>query len=342
MSSHIRRNAEEEQLMSAFEEYREKYILKEYSNLPKGYYISLFIIRKTGSEAIFRTEGSGEELVKETVSAGVIDTTPIRRVVISKRKQTAVERRMGREFLNRHELLRTNKDGKLCMLNTNAPCEHCIDCFLYGFAAGGGGAQKSRVFTDDAYSLGSVAQIAARRTFNATYDNGTMRNPDTGEASRSINKDEYVRPQTHFLDIETLKDITLPELQYVVGNIMRSERYGAISSRIGKIKNKIVAVAFSDCELFSNLELTQDVYDRLKPKGKAELPFPLDDNAVEQAVVQSIESLITGVFSQKPAILIGEELEEELQGVAELYYKQEELVAALTTQTDSYPNALRK
>lgn len=86
--------------MSAFEHYREQnYILKDYSNLPKGYYASLFIIRKTGSEAIFRTEGSGEELVKETVSAGMIDTTPIRRVVISKRKQTAVERRMGRRVL---------------------------------------------------------------------------------------------------------------------------------------------------------------------------------------------------------------------------------------------------
>ena len=324
--------------MSAFEQYREKnYILQDYSNLPKGYYASLFIIRKTGSEAIFRTEGSGEELVKETVTAGIIDTTPIRRVVISKRKQTAVERRMGREFLNKHELLRKNKDGKLCMLNTNAPCEHCIDCFLYGFAAGGGGAQKSRVLTDDAYSLGSVAQIAARRTFNATFDNGTMRNPDTGEASRSINKDEYVRPQTHFLDIETLKDVTLPELQYVVGNILRSERYGAISSRIGKIKNKIVAVVFSDCELFSNLELTQDVYDRLRPENKAELPFPLDDAAVEQAVVGSIDSLITGIFSQRPVILTGEALQQELQGIAALYYEQKELVGTLTTQTDSYP-----
>jgi CRISPR-associated protein Csc2 len=324
--------------MSAFEQYREQnYILKEYSNLPKGYYVSLFITRKTGSEAIFRTEGSGEELVKETVSAGTLDTTPIRRVVISKRKQTAVERRMGREFLNRHELLRTNKDGKLCMLNTNAPCERCIDCFLYGFAAGGGGAQKSRVLTDDAYSLGSVAQIAARRTFNATFDNGTMRNPDTGEASRSINKDEYVRPQTHFLDIETLKDVTLPELQYVIGNIMRSERYGAISSRIGKVKNKIVAVVFSDCELFSNLELTQEVYDRLKTQNKAELPFPLDDSAVEQEVVASIDSLMSGIFSQKPVILTGEILQKELQGVAALYREQKELVAALTVLTESYP-----
>src|SRR5258708_529720 len=224
-------------IMAAFEQYKQ-YVLEEYSNLPRGRYVSLFIIRKTESETIFRTEGSGEELVKETVTAGLVDTTPIRRVVISKRKQTAVERRKGREFLHDHGLLKNNKDGKICMLNTNAPCEKCIDCYLYGFAAGGNGAQKSRVFTDDAYSLGTVAQVAARRTFNATFDNGTMRNPETGEASRSINKDEYVRPQTHFLDIETLKDVTLIELQYVIGNIIRS------------------------------LELTQTVHDLLKPVGK--------------------------------------------------------------------------
>lgn len=321
--------------MTAFEQYKQ-YVLEQYSNLPRGRYVSLFIIRKTESETIFRTEGSGEELVKETVSAGLIDSSPIRRVVISKRKQTAVERRKGREFLHEHKLLKNNKDGKICMLNTNAPCEKCIDCYLYGFAAGGNGAQKSRVFTDDAYSLGTVSQIAARRTFNATFDNGTMRNPETGEASRSINKDEYVRPEAHFLDIETLKDVTLTELQYVIGNIIRSDRYGAISSRMGKIKNNIVAVAFSDCELFSNLELTQAVHDLLKPGDKDELPFPLVDIAVEKAVLGAIDKLMVGVFSRKPVILTGETLKAELDGVAALYYDQENMLKALRALSDSY------
>jgi CRISPR-associated protein Csc2 len=321
--------------MASFEDYKE-YLLEKYSNMPKGYYVSLFILRKTESETIFRTEGSGEELVKETVSAGLVDTTPIRRVVISKRKQTAVERRKGREFLNRHGLLLQNKDGKICMLNTNAPCEKCIDCYLYGFAAGGNGAQKSRVFTDDAYSLGASAQVAGRRTFNATFDNGTMRNPETGEASRSINKDEYVRPQAHFLDIETLKDVTLVELQYVIGNIIRSERYGAISSRLGKVKNKIVAVAFSDCELFSNLELTQAVHDILKPENKDELPFPLNDQEVERAMLSATDSLLKGIFSQKPVLLTGEKLEAELHGVGQLYYEQMGFVEALKNLTASY------
>src|SRR5260370_36663953 len=116
--------------MSSFETYKE-HILETYSNLPKGFYVSIFIVRKTASEAIFRTEGSGEELVKETVIAGVRDNTPIRRVVISKRKQTAVERRMEREFLNKHELLRKKKEGQQCILHTNAHCDQGIKGFLY-------------------------------------------------------------------------------------------------------------------------------------------------------------------------------------------------------------------
>ncbi|MBV9709171.1 MAG: type I-D CRISPR-associated protein Cas7/Csc2, partial [Chloroflexi bacterium] len=229
------------------------YLLPKYSNFPQGHYASLLIVRKTESETIFRTEGSGEGLVKETVIAGIENAKPIRRVVISKRKQTAVERRTGREVLREHDLLKKDANGQICALNTNAPCGKCIDCMLYGYAVGGGGAQKSRVMTEDAYSIGPVAQVTDRRTFNATYDNGTMRNPLTGEASTSINEDEFVLPETHFLDIETLKDVTVGELQYVIANVLRSSRYGAISSRMGKIRNSIAAIVLSDTEIFSNL-----------------------------------------------------------------------------------------
>src|SRR3989440_7256617 len=240
------------------------YLLPRYSNFPLGRYVSLLIVRKTESETIFRTEGSREGLFKETVIARVEHTRPIRRVVISKRKQTAVERRTGREILREHDLLKKDSKGQICALNTNAPCGKCIDCMLYGYAVGGGGAQKSRVMTDDSYSIGPTSQVTDRRTFNATFDNGTMRNPITGDASTSINEDEYVLPETHFLDIETLKDVTIGELQYVIGNVLRSSRYGAISSRLGRVRNTLAAIVFSDTEIFSNLELTQHVYDLLK------------------------------------------------------------------------------
>src|SRR5256885_4147633 len=215
------------------------YLQPTYSNFPYGLYASLLIVRKTESETIFRTEGSGEGLVKEIVTAGASreNAVPIRRVMISKRKQTAVERRTGRELLREHDLLKmaiVNKKEQICALNTNAPCGKCIDCMLYGYAVGGGGAQKSRVMTDDAYSIGPVAQVTGKRTFNATFDNGTMRNPFNNEPSTSINEDEYVLPETHFLDIETLKDVTAGGVLYPPGHALwRRGRRGA-SSRPGR------------------------------------------------------------------------------------------------------------
>jgi len=299
------------------------YLQPRYDKFPHGRYASLLIVRKTESETIFRTEGSGEGLVKEIVTAGANsnNAVPMRRVMISKRKQTAVERRTGRELLREHELLKmaiANKKEQICALNTNAPCGKCIDCMLYGYAVGGGGAQKSRVMTDDAYSIGPVAQVTGRRTFNATFDNGTMRNPFTDAPSTSINEDEYVLPETHFLDIETLKDVTLGELQYVIGNILRSSRYGAISSRLGRVRNTLAAIVFSDTEIFSNLELTQHVYDILK-EDKEELDFPLVDGQVLEAVHEATNKLLSQVVGRMPTVLRDDVLKQVLNETITLY-----------------------
>jgi len=317
------------------------YLLDRYSNFPRGRYASLIIVRKTESETIFRTEGSGEGLVKETVIAGIQNAKPIRRVVISKRKQTAVERRVGRELLREHNLLKTavvNKVEQVCALNTNAPCGKCIDCMLYGYAVGGGGAQKSRVMTEDAYSIGPVAQVTDRRTFNATFDNGTMRNPITGAASTSINEDEFILPETHFLDIETLKDVTVGELQYVIGNILRSSRYGAISSRMGKIRNTLAAIVFSDTEIFSNLELTQIVYDQLLG-DKDELDFPLADGDVLHAVHEATNELLTQLVSRTPVVVWGEMLQQARDETIALYRDISSVKAFLEEIEQGYPAA---
>lgn len=322
--------------MSILNQYSD-YLLDRYSNFPHGRYVSLLIVRKTESETIFRTEGSGEGLVKETVIAGIQNTKPIRRVVISKRKQTAVERRAGRELLREHKLLKVvvvNKVEQICSLNTNAPCGKCIDCMLYGYAVGGGGAQKSRVMTEDAYSIGPVAQVTDRRTFNATFDNGTMR---LGEkASTSINEDEFVVPETHFLDIETLKDVTVGELQYVIGNVLRSSRYGAISSRMGKIRNILAAIVFSDAEIFSNLELTQFVYDRLL-KDKDELDFPLADEDVLAAVDDATDELLKRLVSRTPVIVRGDILQHMRDETVALYRDTSGVKMLLEAIEQGYP-----
>ena len=324
------------------------------------------ISNTTESETIFRTEGSGEDLVKETVMAGRRVQQPIRRVVISKRKQTAVERRQGRDLLRANGFLTTDGDGA-CIFNTANPCGRCIDCMVYGFAVGTGGAQKSRVLTDDAFSIAPSSQITDRRQFNALFDNSTMRSPVDGKPSTSIGTEEYVRPETHFLDMETLKDVTPAELEYVVGNILRSTRYGAISSRLGRVKNDLVAIVLSDCELFSNLELTQTVYDLLLAKmpastqqagaeardwaqgaitmsdtdfhtflaGNPELPFPLPAADVRTAVDAAVDVLLPNIPTA--AIVIrGEQLANAIREVRGAYASPEAVRAFLGRVADAH------
>ncbi|BAZ20076.1 hypothetical protein NIES4073_09500 [Kalymmatonema gypsitolerans NIES-4073] len=238
-------------------------LAQTYENFPKGRFISLVVLRKTQSETIFRTEGSGEPICSEFVQAGINDEDIIQRLVMTKRKQVAPERRYGREFLRAHEVLYTSKDGSLCSLNTNSPCEMCVDCFLYGFAAGGGGAQKSRIWTEDAFSVLPATEVLGERTINAIYENGTMRDQN-GNASTALNTSEYIKPGVHFLDVVTLKDVTADELRYVIGNILYTSRYGAVSSRVGRMENAILGIFGSIAELPSSLELVQAVYDVLE------------------------------------------------------------------------------
>ena len=322
--------------MSIIDRYADR-LLDAYSAYPRGRFVTLLLLRHIESEAIFRTEGSGEPLNKEFVFAGERpgDDELIQRVVISKRKQTAVERRMGRELLREHALLRLNAKNVVCSLNTNNPCEKCVDCMVYGYAAGGGGAQRSRVITDDAFSLHPAATITGTRQFNALFDNSTMRNPETQEASTSIGTDEYIKPQSFFLDMETLKDVTPDELRYILGNVLRASRYGAISSRIGKVRNHLIGVAFSDCELFSNLEWVQNTYDRLRGSER-EPDFPVHVTSVSQHARAAAEALRSRIIGRVEWIK-SDELGDLVEELGALYADSAQLTAMLNRLAGSYP-----
>ncbi|MCY7334067.1 MAG: type I-D CRISPR-associated protein Cas7/Csc2 [Pseudanabaena sp. CAN_BIN31] len=265
-----------------------KFLAPTYENFPKGRTISLVVLRTTLSETIFRTEGTGEPICREFVQAGENDTNVIQRLVMTKRKQVAPERRKGREFLRAESLLYPSKDGTFCALNTNAPCEMCVDCFLYGFAAGGGGAQKSRVWTEDAFSLLPASNLIGDRTINAIFETGTMRD-EKGNASTALNTSEYIKPSVHFLDVVTLKDVTADELRYIVGNVLLTSRYGAVSSRVGRMENQILGVFGGIAELPSSLELVQSVHDTFTASGKA-LEHPFEQQAIADATKQVISN----------------------------------------------------
>ncbi|HBT25677.1 MAG: CRISPR-associated protein Csc2 [Thermotogota bacterium] len=285
---------------------------------PTGRYISIVLLRKTESEAIFRTD---EGITQEMITLGIEDKSKASRVIFSKRKAIAMERRKGRELLRLHDLIK-----ETCNIN-GSMCGECADCLVYGYAAAGkgesaAGGLKSRVLAENAYSILPASEITDVRTINALSEMETMSEPDEkGELQmrESLASNEYVKPETHFIDVETLRDVRPAEFVYVLGNILRTKRYGAISSRMGKIKNSIVAIVTSDSEPFSCLELTKMVWDKLEPSVRS---HPLDDRLVEEALLQSVET----VLEHHPGnyrLFSGQKLQELLQLVKEAYENPE-------------------
>jgi CRISPR-associated protein Csc2 len=294
------------------------------ANEQHGKYVTVFIVRKAESECIFRTDG---EISNEVTIAGLSrrdddgEGGKFARVYMSKRKAIAPERRTGRGILRKLGFI----NG--CKINTKFMCGQCIDCRLYGSAVGNEISRKSHVISDEAFSLLQYNDVTDEHTFNALQETGTMRDA-SGKQSQAINPDEVVRPGAIFLDIETVKDVTMDEFTYILGNIMRTRRYGAMSSRLGKMSNTIIAIAFSNCELFSNLEWTQATYDDICtklaiPEGKYP-SFPVDPYVAMESARNAITGMVDKVHGSV-VLLDRNDMGEIIDQVSDAYSDEKKL-----------------
>ncbi len=295
------------------EKLRSFFVKGEFPVKPESRFVSIVVLRKSESELILRTD---EGISKELTYMGFVDKNIKTRVVFSKRKVVAPERRTGREFLRFYGLFDVD-----CSINGQM-CGKCVDCQLYGFAAAekGGtskGSLKSRVLSDTAYSILPASEITEILTINALSELGTMTEvTEQGlEMRESLASVECVKPETHFVDVETLRDVREEEFVYCLGNILRTTRYGAVTSRIGKVKNEIVAIIGSDAELLSSLQLTKAVWDKLDAPVKQ---HPLPHDKVKEALLECVEESL----KDAPAtvqILKERELEDLLKEIREIY-----------------------
>ncbi|WGL60029.1 type I-D CRISPR-associated protein Cas7/Csc2 [Pigmentibacter sp. JX0631] len=309
----------------------EQFFSNEYSNYPSNKFISLFVLRETQSEVIFRTEGSGEPIAKEIISSKWGSSTY---AVMSKRKALAAERRTGREVLRNHSLLKETNEGKLCALNSQSSCGKCLDCNIYGFAVGDAGCMKARVLSSDAFSILSIDEISDFRTFNAIYENGTM--ILDGENSQSLGSSEYIRPGVHILDQIVLHDVSQTEFLYVLMNVLNTNRYGAMSTRIGKMQNHLLGVAFSAQELGSNLQWLREIHEQLNSESR----HPLALNEVTALATEGLPILAKQVNSQVSWVRGGDlnSMLNEFQTLA----KTEKLIELFNEQTENYVTTFTK
>jgi CRISPR-associated protein Csc2 len=267
---------------------------------PMGKYAHIVTLRVTEGYAIFQTDG---ELNRARVAAGLDDQTPMTRITMFKRKQTTPERLNGREALRNFGLM-----PDTCEYNVKA-CRQCPDCVTYGFAIGDGGSEKSKVYSDTAYSLTDYAVSHEVFTLNAPYEDGTM--SDKGEVSSRINQQDNVKPQVVFPSVLTTRDLTSSLFFYVLQNVLRTTRYGATTTRGGTMRNHITAIILSDGEVFSNLMLTQRLHDLLRPSGND--PVRVADAL--QAAQYAIPELLQADGTRDQQVLMGADLERFLSDI---------------------------
>lgn len=289
-----------------------KWFLSQVPGKPMGRYAHIILLRVTDSYPLFQTDG---ELNTARVRAGYSHKDLITRLTVFKRKQSTPERLTGRELLRRHGFLSGEEaDGKkeagddglpICDYNVSF-CTTCPDCISYGFAIGDSGSEKSKVITDTAYSLTTYDHSHEAFTLNAPYEDGTMTRH--GAVTSRINEQDHVQPQVIFPAVVTARDLTENLFLYVLNNVLRTHRYGAQTTRTGRMHNRVVAVALTDGDIFSNLLFTQRLYDALLDADAIKSPDPVDPDVAFEAAQELVPELLREDGVTVDQLLIGDEI----------------------------------
>ncbi|ELZ96024.1 type I-D CRISPR-associated protein Cas7/Csc2 [Haloferax sulfurifontis] len=221
---------------------------------PKNNFTNVLVLRELESHAVFTTDGQSADLANVAVGLGD-DRETYSPGLMFMRKQTGSDRRFGKSL--QRDLLQTE-----CTMQVNGMCQDCVECILYGSAASDDADQQlsitSRVMYDTAYTLRDATVTIDEKFQNAPGDDYAK----TAEAT--IREPDFFEPGTLFPSVITLRDATPEELAFVLGITAKNKRYGAATSRLGRVKNHILGVYTGSEEGPANLGLTRDVVTRLR------------------------------------------------------------------------------
>jgi CRISPR-associated protein Csc2 len=225
-------------------------LVEKLINEPSAHYIHILLLRELQSSAIFTTNGQDADITTVGISTcdGLVDYSP---VMMFKRKQTGSDRRKGKEL--QRNLINVQDTMDVNKMNQESP-----ESMLYGSAAGDEAISvTSRVMYDTAYSIRDSSVLVEEKFQNAPGDAFAK------GATTAIREPDFIMPGTLFPCVVTLRDATFEELVFVIGITKMNKRYGAATSRIGRMENHILGIYFGLEEGPANLYLSQEVARRL-------------------------------------------------------------------------------
>lgn len=225
--------------------------MDEMTNTPGTNYTTLLVLRELESHAIFTTNGQDADIASLSVTGdeGSIEYSP---GLMFMRKQTGSDRRMGKAI--QRELLDYEQEDSM---EVNEMNPRSVESALYGSAASGDDevdiGVTSRVMYDTAFTV---------RDASACIDEKFQNAPGEGYAKgsrASIREPDFFEPGTLFPCTITLRDATPAEVAFVLAITKRNKRYGAATTRLGRVKNHLLGIYTGSEEGPSNRELTAEV-----------------------------------------------------------------------------------
>lgn len=309
---------------------KENLFLPTLSQKPQGRYVHFILLRETESFPLFQTDGS-LNVIRVRAGRKPEHSDTISRLVLFKRKQTSPERLTGRELLRFFNIITDAENQTNTCIYNDGPkfCKQCPDCTLYGYAIGSEGAEKSKVYSDSCFSVTNYESSHKAFSFNGLYEHGTM--TEKGVTRSSFGEQDHVVPQVFFPSIMTLRDPTYHSFLYILGNLLRTNHYGAQETRTGKVYNHLLAIVWSNGEIFSNLRFTQVIYDLLVERKQFREIEPLDTLDVQKAALDAYKALIAEEPVICPAEFTAPEIDELRKEITALYSDQELVQEFLTT-----------
>ncbi len=301
----------------------DKGLVKELTNDPGNRFVNILILRELQSNAVFTTNGQDADIVTLTINDDnkTMDYSP---AIMFMRKQTGSDRRFGKAMLR--TMLNVN-----CTMQVNKMCQKCLECVLYGSAASEDVKETksvtSRVMYDTAFTIRDSSVIIEEKFQNAPGDNYAK------ESTTAIREPDFFNPGVMFPCVITLRDATFEELLFVLSITHRNKRYGAVTTRIGRVKNHILGIYAGSEEGPSNLELTTGVIRKLSLENDQSLEDVITSSTLNAgSVVQYTKDVFDEQVKKEHLEIIGieesdqntiiESLTDEL--MTEVFRKQNE------------------
>jgi CRISPR-associated protein Csc2 len=219
---------------------------------PENNYTTILVLRELESHAVFTTNGQDADVATVRVHNDdeEIEYSP---GLLFMRKQTGSDRRFAKSM--QRDLI-----GRECTMKVNEMCQTCPECVLYGSAASGNDDQAvsvtSRVMYDTAYSVRDVSAVVDEKFQSAPGDEYAK------EATSAIREPDFFEPGTIFPSSITLRDATPEEVAFALGITLKNKRYGATTTRLGRVKNHVLGIYVGNEEGPANLELSRELVRR--------------------------------------------------------------------------------